>query len=129
LIIERSLTFVDTASWVCFVREKGVGMIKICTRCFIVLLLLSFLVVGVGCSSEPAIDASSEAAFKQSVQEIYKSIPENKRKHFKKTISGMGVLVAMAKQGNQEEVRKFFDGMTYDDIMEKAKEIRNKVRQ
>ncbi|OBQ56800.1 DUF6694 family lipoprotein [Halodesulfovibrio spirochaetisodalis] len=103
-------------------------MSKVCMNVLISLCLISFLLLGGGCSSAPEIDASSDAAFKASIQNIVKSIPENKRKEFQKTITGMGVLVALAKEGNEKEIRKFFDGMTYDDIMEKAQEMREKMR-
>ncbi|WP_160712174.1 DUF6694 family lipoprotein [Halodesulfovibrio sp. MK-HDV] len=91
--------------------------------------MLAFIFVGVGCSSEPTVDASSKTAFKQSIQEIYKSVPENEQQKFNETLTGMGALLFIAKKGNEEEVRKFFDGMTYNDIMEKAQEFRNRVKQ
>lgn len=90
--------------------------------------LITLLFVCVGCSSSPTIDSSTEKTFKASLQEMAKSLPEGKRAEFQKTITGMGMLLAFAKKGDQDEMRKFFDGMTYDDIMAKAQELRERAK-
>lgn len=93
----------------------------------VVICLISLFFV-LGCSSSPKVDASTDKTFKESIQEIVKSIPEEGREEFQKTLTGMAMLVALAKQGNEQEVRNFFDGMTYDDIMTKAQELRDKMK-
>ena len=103
-------------------------MSKLFWNRLLILCLMSFLLVGAGCSSSPKIDASSDETFKASLQEMVQSLPEDKRESFQKTFVGMTVLLAFSKKGDQEEIRRFYDGMTYEDIMSKAQELQNKVQ-
>lgn len=103
-------------------------MLKLFKNWLVVVGLVSLLLVGVGCSSEPKIDGSSNESFKASVQEIYKSLPEEKAQQFKKVITGMGMVAALATKGDESQMRQFFDGMTYDDVMKKAQEFKNKMK-
>ncbi len=104
-------------------------MFKSIRNCSVVLCVAIFLMVSVGCSSSPKIDASTEASFKTSVTNIMNSLPNDKKESFKNTFTGMAVLVSLAKQGDENEIRKFFDGMTYDDVMAKADELRAKMKE
>lgn len=94
----------------------------------LVVCLITFLLVGAGCSSSPKVDASNETTFNESILEIVKSLPKEDQKKFGDTLAGMAMMVALSTDGNEEDIRNFFDGMTYDDIMAKAQEIRDKMK-
>ncbi|MFV0422197.1 DUF6694 family lipoprotein [Oleidesulfovibrio sp.] len=96
-------------------------------RSFFVCGVIVCLLFVAGCSSEPKLDASSDQAFEQSIKEIVLSLPENKREHFKETFTGLAMLAALQLNGDTAKMRQFFDGMTYDDIMAKAKEVKQKI--
>ncbi len=83
---------------------------------------------------DPKLDGASDETMKKSVQEIMAKLPDDKKEEFKKTLTGIYMLAALASMGgdqSQDEVRATMsaklDGKTADDIFAMAKEIKEKM--
>ncbi len=100
-------------------------------------LLLTLLAVTTllltGC--EPTVDASSEESLMSTIQEIKKSLPEEKRKDFDKavmTVAFADVELGALMAGIQDEdtllktAKEKLDGKTADEIFAKAKVVRER---
>jgi len=83
---------------------------------------------------DPKLDGSSNEAMKKSVQEIMTKLPDEKKEEFKKTLTGIYMLGALASMGSdkskeevQAEITAKLDGKTADDVFAMAKEIKEKM--
>ncbi|PXF62538.1 DUF6694 family lipoprotein [Kangiella spongicola] len=73
----------------------------------------------------PTIDASSEAAMKESVEEMTKDMTEAEKTEFGMAIMSVSMKVAMENMGNpekaEEAVLEALDGKTVEEIIEMSK--------
>lgn len=98
------------------------------------LFAIALIAIGgvmMGCDDEPRIDASSEEAFEQSLEEMAEAADMDEEEEME---FGLAVLaVTMDKAGDEglmgldddeldEEIMGELDGMTVDDVMEAAEE-------
>lgn len=86
------------------------------------LLLSTFLFLG-GCG-DAKIDASSEGAFKKSMEEMSQSLDETKRQQFESSVQSLMLAKVMMSPGDfadeaaaKKKIREVFDGKTVDQII------------
>ncbi|WP_223579720.1 DUF6694 family lipoprotein [Kangiella taiwanensis] len=74
----------------------------------------------------PTIDASSEQAMQESMEEITKDMTEAEKTEFGMAIMAVSMKVAMSNMGNpekaEEAVQDALDGKTAEEIIEMSKE-------
>ncbi|GAA4356084.1 DUF6694 family lipoprotein [Kangiella marina] len=74
----------------------------------------------------PTIDASSEQAMKESVEEMTKDMTEAEKTEFGMAIMAVTMKVAMQNMGNpekaEEAVQDALDGKTVEEVIEMSKE-------
>jgi hypothetical protein len=80
-----------------------------------------------GCNGGPTVDATDEASFKKSVEEVRKPLDEKKRAEFDQAVATLmfsKVLQSPGAFGNEEGAKKVmketFDGKTADQIIAAA---------
>jgi len=74
----------------------------------------------------PTIDASSETAMQESMEEITKDMTEAEKTEFGMAIMAVSMKVAMSNMGNpekaEEAVQEALDGKTAEEVIEMSKE-------
>jgi len=83
---------------------------------------------------DPKLDGSSDEAMKKSVQKVMAKLPDEKKEEFKKTLTGIYMLGALASMGGdkskdevQAAITAKLDGKTADDVFAMAAEIKEKM--
>ena len=89
------------------------------------LTVLAFALILTACGA-PTIDASSEKAMQESMEEITKDMTEAEKTEFGMAIMAVSMKVAMSNMGNpekaEEAVQEALDGKTAEEVIEMSKE-------
>jgi len=98
-------------------------------------LALGVMITLLTACGEPKLDTSSDEAMKASIQKIMAELSPEEQENFKKTITGIYMLGAMASLGNDvsadqanAKINAKLDGKTAKEVFIMADEIREKMK-
>lgn len=93
------------------------------------IILLGLLMVGGGCGAGKKVDASSEKAFRQSVQSIADSLNEPRKAEFQEAVATLMFNSVMYEPGEPDaKIKAVFHGKTADQIIADARSVRSQKR-